>query len=374
MTDISYESMHIAMEASGYKLKQISPQGSRLYVADGKLPYRVAHFEPNDATAAWMKRGTVHDARVLDSGEPFAQPGELPEFGLESTDDYHSDTSAISKSMLSVFAASPLEYYHQFITGLLPRKKPSKQMKIGTAVHAMLLEKKTIDEACVSYPYSCYVGDRLSSAKAKSFDQKVSPLVAVREDDMRAIQKIVENAKAGEFGKLLELHSDQAVFEKRIDAEIEGIPCKCRPDLLILLSDQAIICDLKVGVVKPDDFWRNAKSFGYSLQASHYSKIVQKEYGLPVTWRFWALESTFPYRVEPYWYEDRSMEIANDAHRDLLRRLKKCYDTGNWSDNFEHEKVLNPWDVCHQGESVTPEELSDATYEQTEYTPEDLDM
>lgn len=34
MTDISYESMHIAMEASGYKLKQTSPQGSRLYVAD----------------------------------------------------------------------------------------------------------------------------------------------------------------------------------------------------------------------------------------------------------------------------------------------------------------------------------------------------
>ncbi|NCX56405.1 MAG: hypothetical protein EBW87_04310, partial [Burkholderiaceae bacterium] len=138
VTDISYESMHIAMEASGYKLKQTSPQGSRLYVADGKLPYRVAHFEPNDATAAWMKRGTVHDARVMDSGEPFARPGELPEFGLESTDDYHSDTSAISKSMLSVFMDSPVEYYHQFITGLMPRKAPTKRMKIGTICHAIL--------------------------------------------------------------------------------------------------------------------------------------------------------------------------------------------------------------------------------------------
>ena len=208
-------------------------------------------------------------------------------------------------------------------------------------------------------PISCIgAGGKLLSSKAKSFEERLHPLMAVRECDMSAIQQIVANARASEFGKLLELHSDRALFERRFDAEIEGVPCKCKPDLLILLSDQAIICDLKVGVVKPDDFWRNAKNFGYSLQASHYSKIVKKVYGLPVTWRFWALESSFPYRVEPYWYEDRSMEIANDSHRDLLRKLKRCYETGVWVDNFEHEKVLSPWDVSYKGESVTPEELT----------------
>lgn len=374
MEPVSYESMHASLESTGFLLKLRSPYGSRLYAGNDRQ-YRVAHFQANAATRAWMERTGTRSFDVLPDGIEYPSPGDLPEFGLESSGDYHSDTSAVSKSMLSVFAASPLEYYHQFITGLLPRKKPTKQMKIGTAVHAVLLENKTIDEVCVEYPYSCIgAGGKLLSSKAKSFEERLHPLMAVRECDMSAIQQIVANARASEFGKLLELHSDRALFEKRFDAEIEGVPCKCKPDLLILLSDQAIICDLKVGVVKPDDFWRNAKNFGYSLQASHYSKIIKKVYGLPVTWRFWALESSFPYRVEPYWYEDRSMEIANDSHRDLLRKLKRCYDTGVWVDNFEHEKVLSPWDVSYKGESVTPEEMTDVSYEHTEYSPEELDM
>lgn len=373
VTDISYESMHVAMEASGYKLQQTSPQGSRLYTCDGKPPYRVAHFEPNDATAAWMQRVGAKFGRVTDSGEPFARPGELPEFGLESTDDYHSDTSAISKSMLSVFMDSPVEYYHQFITGLMPRKAPTKRMKIGTICHAILLEHKKIEEVCVQYPYSCLgVGDKLISGKAKEFEQRMAKdgLIAVKEDSIRVIETTIRNARASEFGALLDLHADNAKYEVRIDEEIYGLKAKCRPDIHIVLADQVIVPDLKFGAFKDEDWKRVSNRFRYWLQTAHYSAILEKRYQRPVSWSFWAFETEFPYRVGPKRYGPRSIEIAANEHKNQMKALKQCYDTGIWKDHFQTEIELDPWSIGDARNSEeTPTENTE--YEETQYDATD---
>lgn len=364
--------MDTAIVASGYKLQQTSNQGSRLYCADGKQSYRVAHFEPNDATAAWMKRNNVSDCRVLDNGEPHHR-SDRPEFGLEMSDDYHSDTSVITKTMLSTFMDSPVEYYHQYITGLMPRKVPTKRMKIGTICHAMLLEKKKLEEACIVYPYSCLgTNGQLVSAKAKEFDAKVAStgLIAVKEETIAVIERTIENARASEFGVLLDLHSDKAKYEHRIDGEICGLKAKCRPDLHIVLSDSVIVPDLKFGAFLPADWKRSSNAFRYWLQAVFYSELLRQEYQRPISWSFWAFETEFPYRVGPRKYGARSTEIADAEMRSQMRKMKQCYDSNIWKDNFETEIELDPWSIGDaRNQEETPTE--NVEYEEKSYESAD---
>lgn len=366
---LSYDSWDASLKAAGYSLAQTSRYGSRLYANPGHQLHRVAANPPNMATAAWMARNNVIDHLAI-ATDAVPKMGELPEFGLEATDAYHSDVSAISKSMLSDFMDSALDYYHIYITGLKPRKKPTRKMKIGTICHAMLLEHKTLDEACIVYPYSCIdTSGKLKSKKAAEFEASVPNRVAVKEDFIPVIEATIKNARASEFGSLLDLHMDNAKFETRIDEELYGLPCKCRPDIHILLKDQIVVPDLKFGVVKPDDFWRNANGrFRYWLQQAHYSAILTKRYGLPVNWTFWAFETEFPYRVKPYWYDARSAEIASEQHKVEIRKLKQCYDTNKWDDDFSSEGMLNPWNITQEGRTESAEESTDPVpFQDTDY-------
>lgn len=364
--------MDAALTGSGYRLQQTSSQGSRLYVATGKPSYRVSHFEPNDSTAGWLKRNGVTDFRVADNGEPIHH-SDRPEFGLEASDDYHSDTEEITKTMLGIFMDSPIEYYHQFITGLMPRKVPTKRMKIGTICHAILLEHKKLEEACIVYPYSCMgQGGKLISARAKEFDAKVAMngLIAVKEESIRVIETTIKNARTSEFGALLDLHSDKAKYETRVAEEIYGLRCKCRPDIHIVLNDQVIVPDLKFGSYKPEDWKRVSNRFKYWLQQAHYSSVLQQHYGLPVSWSFWAFETEFPYRVGPKTYGIRSIEIAKEEHRNQIRKLKRCYDTNIWQDNFETEMELDPWSIGDRNNAEeTPTENTE--YDEISYQSED---
>lgn len=365
--------MDASLKAAGYTLAKESPRGSRLYEAVGKVSYRVSHLDPNPATAAWMRRCGVQDVRV--AGERAVLPGELPEFGLERSDDYHSDTEYITKTMLSVAKESLVDYYHMFVTGLMPKKVPTKRMKIGTICHAVLLEHKRIDEACIAFPYSCLgKNDQLISAKAKEFEAKVAKdgLIAVKEDMIEVIERTIANARASKFGALLDLHSDKAKYEHRVNGELCGLKVKCKPDIHIVLSDQIIVPDLKFGALKPDDWKRVSNRFSYWMQQALYTAILEQHYKLPVSWSFWAFETEFPYRVEPKTYGPRSIEIAASETRNQLKRLKQAYDTGIWKDDFQNEIELDPWsigDARNQEETPTENtEYEHKSYESDEFT------
>ena len=355
----SKESFTAALISLGYAMRQESTHGSRWFTCDGKPGYRLSPYEPNEATACWLKRTGTIDARCQESAEvgDVWETSDLPEFGLEESTDYHTDTRGITSSMLKLFAASPVEFRATYILGTMSRKVPTQPMKLGTICHAMLLEKKRIDEACVEYPLSCYTdGGRLISKRAAEYDARVAPVLAVRNGVTAVIAKVIAAARASAFGRLLEVHADNCLFETRVEAEINGIPCKCRPDLHIVLSDQIIVPDLKFGAFRPDDWRRSASRFAYWLQQAHYTAILEQHYSRPVAWSFWAGESQPPYRFGPKEYDSRSIEMARDRHREILDELKTCYDTNIWEDRYETTLTLAPWDITPDGVTQSSEE------------------
>lgn len=77
----SFAAWEAGLKAIGYTLAATSNQGAALFSCDGKPSYRISTWEPNEATACWMKRNRVVDARCCFAGSPDWEQSDLPEFG-----------------------------------------------------------------------------------------------------------------------------------------------------------------------------------------------------------------------------------------------------------------------------------------------------
>lgn len=79
----SFAAWEAGLRAIGYTLSATSNQGAALFSCEGKPSYRISTFEPNEATACWMRRNGVLDARCSDSDDLayYDRTSDLPEFG-----------------------------------------------------------------------------------------------------------------------------------------------------------------------------------------------------------------------------------------------------------------------------------------------------
>jgi hypothetical protein len=74
-----------ALTAMGYTITKTSTHGSALFECNGTTAYRVSPFDPNAATAAWLKRTGAIDVRCqpnADDAEYYERGSDLPEFGI----------------------------------------------------------------------------------------------------------------------------------------------------------------------------------------------------------------------------------------------------------------------------------------------------
>lgn len=258
---------------------------------------------------------------------------------------YHDETSTLSRSQFDVFLESPEEYEGIFLTGKLPKRQRTAAMDLGTICHAILLEKKKLDDLVRVYPGRCLNRNGgLIGAKAKEFRQKIFPTIPVKEETIEQVNRIVDSVLNSELGELL---SGPFKFEHRLDANIEGVDCRCKPDIHHLMPDvSTLVYDLKfTEMILPDDWWRNAKNFGYAIQDAFYSLVAGKHYNAPVTFRFWAIETTGLCRVKPYWYDQRSREIAVDFVKRKLAEFADRKARNHWKDDFNQSGSIGPWDL-----------------------------
>lgn len=261
-----------------------------------------------------------------------------------SNASYHDETDSISTSQFKVFCESPAEYHGMWIAKTIPLKESTGYMNTGTVIHGNLLEKKPIDDLVRAYPTSCLKSNGyLNPVPAAAFREKIQPLIAMTDQDIEQIEKICKSAMNSPLGEILR---SGAKFEQRLDAEIEGVKCRCRPDIHTVLEGLPIIWDLKTTErIRPDDWWRTAKMMGYAIQDAMYSLIAESHYGTErSTFRFWAIETVKCLRVQPYWYDEHSREIAKDYVRGKLKEFAIRNETKSWSDNWDSSGVIGPWD------------------------------
>ena len=250
--------------------------------------------------------------------------------------DYHTDTTHITKSMLSTFIDSPRDYYEQYITRRKPRKQSTKQMVIGSVCHAVLLQQVAFDEAFVIYPDSCLkVDGTLNGKLAAAFRSDHPNAIGFgKQGDDIAISQALYAIEDHPLGRLIQQAQQR---EQVVESYYLNRGIKCRPDFLC----DGIIYDLKfMEDVSESAIRRSFKRFRYWLQDAHYSTVCESD-----AFRFWVVETQYPFRIKSVVYEEQSRKIAIEAWTNAMNSLMACERDGVFEDANALTLTLLPWEV-----------------------------
>lgn len=259
---------------------------------------------------------------------------------------YHEDYASISRTMLKLFRQSRVEYHLTYNLRTLPPWQPTAPALLGTVLHAILLEDVPLDDQVLCYPADCLnKNGGLIGPRAEVFRAMHPEQTCMKEREIDGIRAAVKSVMSRpEISQMLAAVSHK---EHRFDADLFGVPCRCKPDICCKLDEYIVCYDLKFSkLVDPDSWRRTSKRLALWLQDAHYSKILTAGFGKPVQFRFCNIETKTPFRVQWYWYEPRSREIAFEEHSRLLLDLKQCQETGVWEDGWESECTISEYDIA----------------------------
>jgi hypothetical protein len=249
--------------------------------------------------------------------------------------DYHDDFSFVSKSMISVFVDSPMEYESCFVKRT-SAKKFSNATHFGSIMHEVLLEGRDISDVARPYPRGCLKSNGAINPKAsKEFEEECKrySAYAIKGRDLDKIHACASAVRESILGMLIESTTEREV--PVLWQDDRGIRFKCKPDFLAELDDRVIIYDLKFSSQsRPDDFWRIARRFKYWLQDAHYRIGVEQARGKPASFVFFVIEDSAPFRIGRYEYAESSIPSMRDEWMAVTDKLVECYNNGVWNDEW----------------------------------------
>lgn len=268
--------------------------------------------------------------------------------------DYHSDYSRVSKSMLSTLISyGPEEYHRRYVLAEPYGHKSSPEMAVGSIVDAVVTECRPLDEIAAVYPEDVLSSRGAIIERSKQWAAEQPQEYIIKPEMMRRVQMTIETAEHAIAEAEID-HNWQA--QQRFDANLYGTDCKCLCDFVH--GDGTEIVDLKcMADISPIGFRRSAKAFHYWLQAVHYSACVQMRYQVRPTFKFLCVSTEDPGRYQWYWFDDDTLTRAGERHMDLLDEIRYRTAAGNWVTEWWSEIHLAPWDIDpdynqKQGEEV----------------------
>lgn len=228
--------------------------------------------------------------------------------------DYHRLPRA-SKSGLDKIARSPAHYKCR------DQKEPTKAMRIGTALHSLVLE----GVAPLVMPEFSGKGSVALRDEWKA--AHVGALI-LSEDEALDVRGMAAS---------IALHPIAGPAFRRADGRAEvsalwtcqdtGVECKSRFDWLL----PSAIVDLKTTAdASADAFARSVASYRYHCQDAFYSQAAAS-CGLSVDhFLFVVVETSAPYAVAIYQLDDEARDIGRRLYLRDLRRLKECRERNEW--------------------------------------------
>lgn len=271
--------------------------------------------------------------------------------------EYHLDFAHKSKTMINHFIDSRAEYHAYYVDRKLDPPAPKRVMEIGSAIHAVLLEKLDMDKVVAVYDEYCFKRDGKTRELINSLNPKAAEEFrdihhgrhCLKPADAQLVFDVCESVRASALGPLLAEPS--AVFETPIywTCPFSGLLCRCCPDFYHDMGDYILAYDLKVTELpRPKDWQRVADRMRYWLQEAHYSTGLSTHFGKPVVFKFWVIEAGPLCRISRRVLDPASRAMAQEAYQLHMQDLASCYRTGNWTDKWTQEEEVfsvNPWNI-----------------------------
>ena len=241
---------------------------------------------------------------------------------MNENEQYHADTSSISKSGLDQINKTPRHYQYRYLDG--NKTKPTKPMIFGSAFHSYILEREKFNDEFVIIPHFVGTGSR---DKKQKFELENSHKTIITMDDMKIIMGMDKSIQ--EHPTASKLINQRGIVEKMFNWHdtTTGANCKCKPDKII----DKFILDLKsTDDASPIGFKFSAKKFRYHVQSAMYFDGLQANNVETKTMIFIAVEKTAPYLVGLYFYELDEMAEGRREYKENLKTYVDCLESGVW--------------------------------------------
>lgn len=265
---------------------------------------------------------------------------------MDTRDNYHGDTSRISKSGLDLIARSPYHYWAKYLNPDRPAEAPKKHFVVGSITNDVLLQAHLLDEQYVIVPADAPRRPTSAQLNAKkpsdetvaaiewwdNFNEKVGGRTVVEADDYDRACRMRDAVHAHPAARVL---LKQGVAEKTLYFEEPetGAKCKCRPDFIgVMPNNEHMLIDLKTtSDASPDSFGRSALSWRYHVQAAFYSEGFYHATGnFPQIFGFVVVEKEYPFAVACYYADERTLELGHNAYMKNLQTYLDCLQSGVW--------------------------------------------
>ena len=259
-------------------------------------------------------------------------------------DEYRA-IDAVNWSSLKSLRKSPLQYWHDRAAGYT---EGTPAMRLGTLIHALILEPHVVDSRFAIYPGKARRGKAWESFVEENPGREIV-LATEMTRGLRAADAVRQHPLA--FGCVFAGEAEQVVTWT--DPET-GIKCKARTDLV-----NGKLVELKsTGDVTPRTFATVAARLGYHGQIAFYlDGLTESGRSVAPEPLMVVVESDEPYDVAVFTVPEEELETGRCMYRRLLHRLKDCTEADSWPGVCNEEPLplaLPVWAFNEENEPDLP--------------------
>lgn len=256
-------------------------------------------------------------------------------------DNYHSDFSSVSNTMLGHFRKSRRLFAELYVQETRKPAEPTSTQVVGSAVHCLLLEPAQFESRFIVAPN---VDRRTNAGKAEwsEFLAKSLGKQVIKPDELSKARAMVESAHNAPCAE--DLLSAQGICETAIRwKHRSGVAMRAKPDKVIVgrpASDGSRynqLVEVKTSRVwRLLDFRREFERLLYYCQVALYLEGAKATYGTdPWFPQIIVIHNDEPYEVVVYDVGNRYL-IPGTTHNDSdLKELAECYRSNDWRDDEE---------------------------------------
>lgn len=245
-----------------------------------------------------------------------------------SNEDYHGDTSRVSKSGIDLLARSPRHYWQKYLN---PQREPEERtpaLILGSATHSAILEPELFKK---EYCKGIKVNRSTNAGKADwaAFLAENPGKEILAPEDYARICNMRESVNKNLVATGL-LREGTAEGTLHFMEPETGVNCKARLDFLHA-SGRAIVDIKTTEDASPAAFLRSVAKYRYHVQAALYlDAFAFLGLEVPRAFVFVAVEKTAPYGVATYQLDTDALAVGRELYLEALHAYVKAQKSRAW--------------------------------------------
>lgn len=247
---------------------------------------------------------------------------------MVTRDNYHADTTHVSKSGLDKINRSPAHYWHHYLN---PDKEDedTQALKIGRAFHTIVTEEHRFYREFIVTPNGIDRRTKDGKLAWSRFLEAAEGRTLLKDEEWE--QLIAMRNAVMEHPICWHIFNGEGYAEEVFTGTCQdtGVPVKCRTDWR---THDDIVFDLKTtDDARQDSFARSVRKYRYQVQDAFYRDVFTASTGRYLRgFIFIAVEKTPPYNVKLYELDEDAQHDGRVQYIDNLITFRDCKTANKW--------------------------------------------